>query len=75
MELRHKLERIIDERGVTITAICKALEMPESTFRSKMQKPQRWRVDEFIRFCNFLRLTEEETRELGEFFLTQRVGN
>ena len=73
MELRHKLEELIKERGVTITAICKALEMPETTFRGKMQNPQRWQVGEFIRFCTFLRLTQEETAELAEFFLAQKV--
>lgn len=73
MELRHKIEELIKERGVTVTAICKALEMPETTFRSKMQNPQRWRVDEFIRFCTFLRLTSKETEELAEYFLAQKV--
>lgn len=73
MELKHKLEDLIKERGVTITAICKALDMPETTFRAKMKNPQRWRVDEFIRFCNFLRLTEEETTELSDVFLAHKV--
>jgi len=73
LELKHKLECLIEERGVTITAICKALDMPETTFRAKMQNPQRWRVDEYIRFCNFLRLTHGEIESLDEIFLAHKV--
>ena len=73
MELKHKLEDLIKERGVTITAICKAINMPETTFRAKMENPQRWRVDEFIRFCTFLRLTQDEINNLTSIFLAREV--
>lgn len=72
MNFIEKIQKILDERGITPYKMCKDIGIKQATYSAWKQKGTQPQIDKVILIVNYLELSLDELLELKKEEITER---